>query len=113
MPVIGTQRKVGLMKMMYLYLGLVVGTISFSAFGDDNDFNAQQIRQMVSQGKILPLETILKINKPLVAGTLLDLSVESEHGKIVYELEFLRQNGDVVELVIDAKTGKLLDQEIE
>ena len=101
------------MKMMYLYLGLVVGTISFSALGDDSDFNAQQIRKMVSQGKILPLETILKINKPLIEGTLLDLEVESEHGKIIYELEFLRQNGDVVELIIDAKTGKLLDQEIE
>ena len=96
------------MKMMYLYLGLVVGTISFSALGDDSDFNAQQIRKMVSQGKILPLETILQLNKPL-----LDLEVESEHGKIIYELEFLKQNGDVVELIIDAKTGELLDQEIE
>ena len=101
------------MKMMYLYLGLVVGTISFSTLGDDSDFNAQQIRKMVSQGKILPLETILKINKPLIEGTLLDLEVESEHGKIIYELEFLKQNGDVVELIINAKTGELLDQEIE
>jgi len=92
---------------------LVVGTISFSALGDDNEFDAQQIRQLVSQGKILPLETILQINKPLVEGTLLDLEVEAEHGKIIYELEFLRKNGDVVELVIDAKTGELLDQEVE
>ena len=101
------------MKIMYLYLGLVVGTISPAAFGDDDDFDAQQIRQMVSQGKILPLETILEKYKPLVEGKLLDLSVEYEHGKIVYELEFLKQNGNVVELVIDAKTGILLDQEIE
>jgi uncharacterized membrane protein YkoI len=101
------------MKMTYIYLGLVVGTISFSAFGDDDDFSAQQIRQMVSQGKILPLETILEIHKPLVEGKLLDLEVESEHGKIIYELEFLKQNGDVVKLVIDAKTGELLDQEID
>jgi uncharacterized membrane protein YkoI len=100
------------MKMTYLYLGLVIGTISFSAFGDDDDFNAQQIRQMVSQGKILPLETILERYRPLVEGKLLDLEVESEHGKIIYELEFLKQNGDVVELIIDAKTGELLDQEI-
>ena len=101
------------MKMTYLYLGLVVGTISFSALGDDNEFNTQQIRQLVSQGKILPLEAILKIHQPLIDGKLLDLEVESEHGKIIYELEFLRQNGDVVKLVIDAKTGELLDQEIE
>ena len=101
------------MKTMYLYLGLVVGTISFSALGDDNEFDAQQIRQLVSQGKILPLEAILKIHQPLIDGKLLDLEVESEHGKIIYELEFLRQNGDVVELVIDAKTGELLDQEVE
>ena len=101
------------MKMMYLFLGLVVGTISVSVLGDDDAFNAQQIRQMVEQGQILSLEAILEIHKPLIEGKLLDLSVETEHGKIIYELEFLKQNGNVVELVIDARTGDLLELEIE
>ena len=101
------------MKMMYLFLGLVVGTISFNVLGDDDDFNAQQIRQMVEQGQILSLEAILEIHKSLIEGKLLDLSVATEHGKIIYELEFLKQNGNVVELVIDARTGNLLELEIE
>ena len=46
-------------------------------------------------------------------GRLLDLEVEAEHGQIMYELEFLREDGHVVELKIDAATGRILEEEVE
>lgn len=100
------------MKIMWLFLVWVVGTISLNAYAD-SEFSSSQIRNMVKQGKILSLETILKNYPQDTSGRLLDLEVESEHGQIIYELEFLKKNGDVVELKIDAATGNIIEQEVE
>ena len=100
------------MKMMWLYLVLVVGTISLNALAG-NELSNSQIRSLVKQGKILSLDTILIKHRQRISGRLLDLEVESEHGQVIYELEFLQQNGDVVKLEINAANGEILQQEIE
>lgn len=100
------------MKMMWLSLALAVGTISFNVLGGD-EFDAGQIRLMVRQGQILSLDSILKKHPLLAAERMLDLEVESEHGRIIYEIEVLNKNGGVEEWQIDAESGELLKQEIE
>ena len=85
------------MKMISLFLVLVAGTIStFTQAGDE--YSRSEIRQMVEEGKILALEIILSNYPEGKYGKLLDLKVESELGQIVYELEFLRDDGRVLEL---------------
>ncbi|MCP4429827.1 MAG: peptidase M4 [Gammaproteobacteria bacterium] len=100
------------MKMMYLFLVLVVGTTS-GFLGADDDVSSDQIRRMVEDGEILSLEAILAQYPEKIYGKLLDLEVEREHRIVVYELEFLRSDGRVIELEIDARNGQLLEQEIE
>lgn len=100
------------MKTMWLFLALAAGTISPAVFASD-DFSPEQIRELVNQGRILPLQTLLEKHAEQIQGRLLDLEVENEHGRIVYELEYLRDNGDVVELVIDAENGELLKSEVD
>jgi uncharacterized membrane protein YkoI len=97
---------------MCLFLALVAGTISSTAFAG-KDLSTGQIRELVKQGKILSLETILQKYPRGMQGRLLDLEVEEEHGQIVYELEFLREDGYVVEVEIDAATGRVLDEEVD
>ena len=100
------------MKTVLLSLVLVAGTISsLSWVRADNDYG--DIRYLVKQGEILSLEEILSRYPEADYGRLLDLEVEREHGRIVYEMEFLRDDGRVLELEIDAKDGTLLEQEIE
>jgi len=72
-----------------------------------------EIRELVRQGEILPLETILAQFPSKEYGKLLDLEVEREHGIIVYEFEFLRADGRIVAIEVDAKNGRILEQEIE
>jgi uncharacterized membrane protein YkoI len=72
-----------------------------------------EIRELVRQGEILPLETILKRFPSNEYGKLLDLEVEREHGTVVYEIEFLRADGRIVEVEVDARNGTILEQEIE
>ncbi len=100
------------MKTKWLYLALVVGTISLNVEAG-KDLNFKQIRELVKQGKILSLETILQKYPQDMAGKLLDLELEGEHHKVVYELKFLRQNGEVVEFKVDASTGEILEEEVK
>ena len=100
------------MKTVLLFLVLVAGTISaLSEIRADDDYG--DIRSLVKQGEILSLEDILERYPEADYGRLLDLEVEREHGRIVYEMEFLRDDGRVLELEVDAKDGTLLEQEIE
>ena len=101
------------MKMMSIFLALVVGTINFGARADDDAISPHQIRQMVANGEILPLEKIMSRYPEKAYGKLLDLEVKQEHSTLVYELEFLRSDGRVIELEINAQNGQLLEQEIK
>lgn len=100
------------MKTTYLFLALAVGTISGPLQASD-DVSSNEIRSMVENGEILSLESILSQYSEKEYGKLLDLEVNREHQKLVYELEFLRSDGRVIELEIDARNGQLLEQEIE
>lgn len=100
------------MKMMWLFLALVAGTTSYRAVASE-ELGQAEIRELVRQGEILPLETILARFPAKEYGKLLDLEVEREHGTVVYEFEFLRTDGRIIEIEVDAKDGRILEQEIE
>lgn len=100
------------MKTMWLFPALVAGTISCQA-GASEELGQAEIRELVRRGEILPLETILERFPPRVYGKLLDLEAEREHGTVVYEFEFLRADGRIVEIEVDASDGAVLQQEIE
>ena len=103
-----------LMKMKCIFLALAVGmTSALAVADDDDDDDFSNIRELVRQGKIYPLEQILDKYLPQYPGRLLDLEVEDEHGRIIYELEILQSDRRVVELKIDAATGRLLEKEID
>jgi uncharacterized membrane protein YkoI len=97
---------------MLLFPALVAGTISCQVAASE-DLSQAQIRELVRQGEIMPLETILEHFPPQEYGKLLDLEIEAEHGDIYYEFEFLRRDGRIVEIEVDARDGTILDQEIE
>jgi uncharacterized membrane protein YkoI len=97
---------------MLLFPALVAGTISLQ-LGASEALGQAEIRELVRQGEIMPLETILARFPAEEYGKLLDLEVESEHGIVVYEFEFLGTDGRLVEVEVDARNGDILQQEIE
>ena len=100
------------MKTTWLFLALVAGTISCQVMASEA-LGQAEIRELVRQGEILPLETILERFPPDEYGRLLDLEVEREHGAVIYEFEFLRADGRIVEIEVDASDGRILQQEVE
>lgn len=67
-----------------------------------------EARRLLASGEILPLESILKIIRPKYPGKIIEIELEEEKGHIVYEIEFLGEDGVITQVFIDAKTGKLL-----
>ena len=77
------------------------------------DEDQERARELVKSGEIMPLEQLLKkvINSETGKLRLLEVELEREKGRLVYELELVDEQGVVRELLFDAKTGEALGEE--
>lgn len=101
------------MKILFLFLALTVGAISPAVARADRDPDSATVREWVEQGRVLPLEELLARHRDRITGRILDLEVEREHGRIVYELEVVDDRGRVHEIYLDAQSGEWLGEELE
>lgn len=93
--------------LLLLTLGAVIPT----ARADSND--AEKARQLTDSGAILPLEQILEQTRQEFPGRVIEIELDREDGRHIYELEIVDPEGRVWELEIDAATGELLEKERE
>lgn len=70
------------------------------------------VRQLVQEGKVIPLEQLLATHRERLQGRILDMEVERERGRVVYELEFIDEQGVVREAQIDAQTGEWIKDKV-
>lgn len=89
---------------------ILVLLISVSAYAGDDQHEA---RRLAETGEILPLETILDKARKIQPGKVLEVEFEVDDEKKIYEIEILSTNGIVLELKLDAKTGKLISNKKE
>ena len=89
-------------------LALLVCTSTLQA-DDDHEV----ARRAVERGELLPLAQILAATEREFPGRVLEVELEEDDGRYFYEIEVLLQDGRVIELTYDGKTGKLLEMEIE
>ena len=87
---------------------LVAGIFSAVCASTDHE-RAHELKQ---QGQILPLEDILS-QLPVNAGRVLEVELEHEHGRMIYEIEVLNAQGQVNEYLFDAGNGQLLGIEVD
>ncbi len=90
------------------FMAILTLTPVYVAWADDDYIEA---RRLYDSGKILPLEAILKQVRQTYPGKILELELERENGRIVYEIEILSEEGLVTEIYVDAITGQLLSAE--
>ncbi len=100
------------MSIQWIYLVMVLGMISVNALASDR-LSQHQVQSLVAEGKILDLTKILEMNHSSVNGRLLDVELETEHNRLIYELEILQESGRVYEFEIDATNGQILEVERE
>lgn len=93
-----------------LFTLLLLLATTFLAQADGDHDEAKRLKEA---GEIVALEIILKNARQIQQGKILEAELETENGKLIYEIELLTQNGTVFELLFDAKTGTHLSTEIE
>jgi len=62
---------------------------------------------------VLPIERILDQSRASVAGTILEVELEREHGRLIYEVLILTADNKKVEIEFDAKTGAELSRKVK
>ncbi len=92
-----------LFSTILIGITLPVGSI----VADDDHLEA---RRLMEDGSIQPLEIILERVQEKQMGRVLEVKLEQEHGRYIYEIEMLDESGRVWELEYDAVNGELLDR---
>jgi uncharacterized membrane protein YkoI len=93
-----------------LVSGFLLLAISWQAWGEDDH---ERSRRLVEGGKILSLQQVLGQNGLEKNGRVLEVELELERGRYIYEIELLTEDGRVWEYEIDAANGEILERELE
>ncbi|EKV29789.1 putative membrane protein [Caenispirillum salinarum AK4] len=78
---------------------------------EDDHEDHERARRALEAGDTLPLAALLERSGIESAGRLIEVELEREHGRLVYELKVLTPLGRVIEHYFDARSGKLLKTE--
>jgi uncharacterized membrane protein YkoI len=68
----------------------------------------ERARAAVQAGQVLPLPTLLERLQRTHPGQVLELELELEDGRWIYEVKLLQANGQLLKLELDAATGQVL-----
>lgn len=74
------------------------------------DDDHERARAAVQAGEVLPLPELLSRLQLSWPGQVLELELEREDGRWIYEVKLLQPGGQVVKLDVDARTAAVLKQ---
>lgn len=97
--------------LITLAAALALGAASPAFADSDKKDDQAAARAALARGEILPLPRILTIAGARVPGDVLEVELETDHGKFIYDLKILARNGRVRDVEIDARTGAVLKVE--
>jgi len=78
----------------------------------DND--QDMARRALAEGRVKPLQDILTIlDKKIPGHRIIKVKFEHDDGQYIYELKIIDTAGIVHEVEIDARTGRILEIEVD
>ncbi len=80
---------------------------------DDDAIEHEEARRALEQGLVRPLEDIIVEARKHVQGDLIEVELEREDGRYIYELEFIQPSGQIIELQLDAKTMAIVEDDAD
>ncbi|WP_137158217.1 PepSY domain-containing protein [Rhizobium sp. FKL33] len=78
---------------------------------EEEDVSRDALRRMVQDGKILPLGVLKAKVLAQAPGELINVSVDRDEGRMLYEFRILTSGGKVTEVEVDAATGNIIEIE--
>lgn len=106
-----------LMKIVGRVLTVLAGSVlalSAPAWSDDNGKKEMdETREAVEMSKTakVTVEQAIKTATEKLAGKVIEAELEKKHGKAVWEVEIVGEDGKVTEVHVDADSGAVIDTE--
>ena len=94
--------------MLTLAAVILFTAVAGIGHGDDDHEEAYRLSE---RRQILPLEELMRRLDLGPDARILEIESEFEHGRRVYEIEYLSGNGRIREVLIDARSGEILADE--
>ena len=94
-------------------LALLLLALALPALADGNDRDHDRARLALERGEVLPLGDILDIAVADSDGRVIEVELERDDGRWIYELTLITSEGRLMELEIDGATGHILDRDFK
>ncbi|NIC06194.1 PepSY domain-containing protein [Billgrantia bachuensis] len=91
-----------------LLLSALFGLTASHGLADDH---WRDLHEAVRSGRLVALPEILDWLEARYAGQVLEVELERDDGRTIYEVEMLGPQGQVVEFEFDAESGELIGME--
>ena len=100
------------LSVLTVLLVLVIGSVAGvpKALSDDDE-DWRSLHREVQAGRIKPLGEILESLSKGWIGDVIDVDLDHDDGRRIYEIELLGPQGQVVEFEVDAQTGEIIEME--
>ncbi len=98
-------------------LGAIISAALFVAFGlSASPVAADPLEDIffpADANGVLPIERILDQARASVPGTILEIELEKEHGRLIYEIVILTPDNKKIEIEYDSRTGVELSRKVK
>lgn len=105
---VAMSHRMPLLSVLALCAPLVLGSAPALA---DRDRDHDQARAAVQAGQVLPLKTLLERIERDHPGQVLEVELEQERERWLYEIKLLQPDGKLLKLELDAATAQVLRRE--
>jgi uncharacterized membrane protein YkoI len=87
--------------------------VSAAAGGDRHGRDHDRAREALRRGEAAPLAEILPAVEARLGARVIEVELERDEGRLVYEFELIAPDGRILEAEVDARTGAVLAVEAE
>jgi len=102
-----------------LLLGLAPLALSRAARADDecrveeyeDQYDHERARRALECGEVMPLADVLAAVRPYITGKIIETEFTREEGVWVYEMKYIDRQGRLIEVDVDARTGRIMKTE--
>lgn len=87
-------------------IALALSAAGMASAAEDSDHD--RARQALEAGEVLPLRTILERVEREYPGQVMEVDLERQGDRWIYEIKMLRTGGALVKLIVDGRDGRVL-----
>jgi uncharacterized membrane protein YkoI len=99
-----------LMRFVWPMLVSAAGILSVASLAGAHGSDYEEAFRLRERREILPLEELIRRAGLNPDARILEIESEFEHGRRVYEIEYLDPRGRIREVLIDAGSGEVLTE---